>query len=772
VSTNITRVERQAAPPPVGAPTAGTAEAVWTLVEPVLDVDLTNLTTRGPNRAAAELTAKQALVVGLEAAVVAGRDRQRWTINRAFDALAKVWSPTFREARATRSWDMSAETVKTARRELTAAGVKFDVLWLRVLRDGLPGVYRTRVLGGKEHTRGRRVTLARRRDRAAYERLIAAERDTGKGYRRPAERRQLLLARQQAPRVPIARKIAGDAEYNVAKAGEKSKRVIEILEGTRLFLVVDEVRKDLVALKARVREHPWPAKISAWHADHKALKRQPCAHRHRSARRERHCVFREALAQFNRQHRAERAEFRSLVGRRNQTAAIWRQIRRNRRYVVDWRLEIKSAFYKVVNRRYESRHVWAVEASSKPDPEPYVVAEGVNPDEPPVHSDDRGDRWEAFQKPGPWKSLARTSQRGRWFATHATALDIERDDWPYQDDWVGDKRPLVGIDCCSSMTQILSVVLGRREAERAVTTHSWKDGLVDGFYAVHAHSDGRANGFRLPDPVDTPVRRAQLREAAGRLGFVLYGSSFEAMVREMNADPGTYGAGLGDAQNLNALLDSGAEINAALALLQELKNEYVPVAYALADAALKRSRYDGLIFTDLFDGAQVRWNPPARRTVSLPHGSVPLSVSLPVGQPNAVGDYPLDTGTMRRRSDLHKLTLPGLIHMLDSALAGHVIFALYEAGVRDIVSINDCWLIASDALLALDEALGAAAEPWFRSLGEFYTVFEDYLDEASDHGKTARRWREAWQRRLAAIEAGTDTWPTFLVKPETTFELH
>jgi hypothetical protein len=194
------------------------------------------------------------------------------------------------------------------------------------------------------------------------------------------------------------------------------------------------------------------------------------------------------------------------------------------------------------------------------------------------------------------------------------------------------------------MTQILSVVLGRRESERAVTTHSWKDGLVDGFYAVHAHSNGRANGFRLPDPVDTPVRRAQLREAAGRFGFVLYGSSFDAMVREMIVDPGTYGAGLGDVQNLNALLDSGAEINAELALLKELKDEYLPVAYALADAALKRSRYDGLIFTDLFDGARVRWNPPARRTESLPHGSVPLSVSLPVGQPNAVGDYPWTPG--------------------------------------------------------------------------------------------------------------------------------
>ena len=56
--------------------------------------------------------------------------------------------------------------------------------------------------------------------------------------------------------------------------------------------------------------------------------------------------------------------------------------------------------------------------------------------------------------------------------------------------------------------------------------------------------------------------------------------------------------------------------------------------------------------------------------------------------------------------------------------------------------------------------------------GAFYAIFEVYLDEASKHGKTARQWREAWQRRLAAIEAGAaDTWPRFLVKPETTIDM-
>jgi hypothetical protein len=74
-------------------------------------------------------------------------------------------------------------------------------------------------------------------------------------------------------------------------------------------------------------------------------------------------------------------------------------------------------------------------------------------------------------------------------------------------------------------------------------------------------------------------------------------------------------------------------------------------------------------------------------------------------------------------------------------------------------------------LPALYEAVDAAAEPWFRSLGMFYAIFEQYLDEASAHGRAARCWHATWQRRLAAIEAGKDTWPRFLVKAETTFEM-
>ena len=44
---------------------------------------------------------------------------------------------------------------------------------------------------------------------------------------------------------------------------------------------------------------------------------------------------------------------------------------------------------------------------------------------------------------------------------------------------------------------------------------------------------------------------------------------------------------------------------------------------------------------------------------------------LTAAQSGEEREFQLDTGTARRRSDLHKLTLPGLIHMLESALVGH-----------------------------------------------------------------------------------------------------
>jgi hypothetical protein len=59
-------------------------------------------------------------------------------------------------------------------------------------------------------------------------------------YHRPRAKERLFLAGAPTPPLKISRKVAGGA-YDVMPVGERTRKVIEILEGTRLFLNVDEV---------------------------------------------------------------------------------------------------------------------------------------------------------------------------------------------------------------------------------------------------------------------------------------------------------------------------------------------------------------------------------------------------------------------------------------------------------------------------------------------------------------------------------------------------
>ena len=92
--------------------------------------------------------------------------------------------------------------------------------------------------------------------------------------------------------------------------------------------------------------------------------------------------------------------------------------------------------------------------------------------------------------------------------------------------------------------------------------------------------------------------------------------------------------------------------------------------------------------------------------------------------------------------------------------AGLVVEKLNDLGVRDIVSLHDCWMVASDALLALYDAVAAAGEPWLRRLGPAYDALEQYLPADTRFGALVRDWRRQWQQRVAAGD-----WPKFRVDP-------
>jgi hypothetical protein len=209
-----------------------------------------------------------------------------------------------------------------------------------------------------------------------------------------------------------------------------------------------------------------------------------------------------------------------------------------------------------------------------------------------------------------------------------------------------------------------------------------------------------------------------------------------------------YGPGLGNAANIERLLAQSA--------VSEIVGTFLPACQAAAQAAYDRDPYAGFSFVDPFDGMTQRWNPPrVRRDRRVVSGGTTILVHEPVGRPNAAGDYPVN------RDALARMVAPCLTHAMDAMFAGFVVEQLNLRGVRDIVSIHDCWMVASDATPALYEAVEAAGEPWLRALGPIYAALAGYLGTHPVHGPRVRAWRGQWQRRCAA----GDRWPVFRVSP-------
>jgi hypothetical protein len=569
---------------PIGAPSPKTGDAAWGLLPetPMADVAPAYYSRKNfplEQRPGVEATVKRALVVAIDTAMVCARDRKTLFANAVFDALARIWSKRFHSARPARtSWDMTEDTVRKARREMLEIGVDLARIWAAI-RDSVPGLYTVRSVGGPGHTRGRRVRMARGARKTWHE-IIAGDTE----YRSPRPRIRLLLARETTPKLKIAQGVAGERVYDRMDVGERTKRVIALLERTRLFLWVDAVKNDRDDLKRQVSAHPWRRMYRAW------IKR---AKRNISDPQ----TFQAERKRFTSQHQMEKREYLSLSGRESQVAAIWRQIRAHSRDIdADGFLEIKTAYYKTRNRRFQPRHVWPTEVSSKEDP-PLIV-----------EKDGRTIR-------------AVFSPRGRWFAVRTFR----------------ERRPvvlgqLVGADASASMAQILAVVLGWREAERVLSAESFKDGLVEALPLVAAAE----HSFVPPSGTSK-----QLRKGVGVLTNIPYGASYAAMAKKLRDDPAAYGENWGRAENLKAFIERGAAHDRRVKILADMRSEYLDTCRALVRVAASRDVYAGVTFTDPFDGVEVRWHPPGRRTRELGNQGLPLYVSEPVGVLRN-GEYPVN----------------------------------------------------------------------------------------------------------------------------------
>ena len=107
-----------------------------------------------------------------------------------------------------------------------------------------------------------------------------------------------------------------------------------------------------------------------------------------------------------------------------------------------------------------------------------------------------------------------------------------------------------------------------------------------------------------------------------------------------------------------------------------------------------------------------------------------------------------------------------MTHMLDALFASFVIEALDARGISDVVSVHDCWMVASDAYPVLCDAFDAAGEPWLRALEPIYEDLIRYLGDHDTYGPWVKELQAKWQRRVAERR-----WPRFLASTTALVEI-
>jgi hypothetical protein len=745
-------------------PRPATAVAVWRLVRRPMRLrrigDLAS-TARGLSpgvRAALKVRALQSLAIALDCAVQAGRSGRSLTTNLFVEALAARWSPIYRRTRDTwgsgRLQDFKPSTVRDVREELVGQGVAYYKLW-KAIRGGVPGLYET---SAPRKNRGRAVYLDGDNDLpfpllADFDRVL----DGDPRYQRGADGgSRLLLAEDESPPRKIAQRVAGERPYDIMHIGTPTENVLRRLEAARVFLRVPALLYDIEAAESNLRASPWPAIRRAWDAGLPARYTQaglseipdaasPTASleakfwaavarwnviRARQAFRAQE--WNAYLAADNRQ--CERDRYRAHKGRLASIKAISAQLQA-RGIDDDADVEIKATFYKHRTRRFQAANVWPSESSSGEElvaPVPYDVGEGI------VRL---GEYAAWFYGTQPERTDAPTEyavpQRVRWFQVLDPMLDAP---WRAARGEAG-LTDLWGLDVSGSQAQILAVAMGMREVEDQLRDVPFKQLVAQSALALHSSG-------KIQLPAERVDNAALLEENSKGAMKLLYGASLRRIASSTARDPVRYGPGL-NVDTLKVLFDETP-------IIKKLR-VFLSVCEAVGRSACERNPTGGVTVVDPLDRMSFTWNPSRRRKQQIRSGAFKLYVKAPVERD---GDYVVDELELVRR------IAPGLIHMLDALFASIIVVVLNLQGVRDVVAVHDAFLVPDTAWRELVDALTGAGRTWLPMLGPFYDVFERYLPATSPAGEIARQWRTRWDQRVRDCEAGRDTWPIFLTKPE------
>lgn len=530
-------------------PDSSTVFAVWNSSGlPDTETLLPAIRLSPDERWAVSETLRQALVVVLTSALLAGEHGRMLTENLVFDALARCWSDTYRatvaSGRATISYEMKAETVRASWRDLLRNGIDLPKMW-NVVRSGCRGLYTTERIPERGYT----VKLA------VGTSALTDFRDATAGYRRAALPSRLLLADELVPPRPIHQDTAGEWHYNVATVGTRSHQLMDQLEAARFYLDIPEFLKTVDQLEQEAQE------IRARLLSEYRVDVTLSAHRPRGAGR------RSAL-QWGMKHLRQQdvptvkalvEQHRRVTGHLTQVAPVYESVYA---HATEDLLEIRSGMSKGMNRRYIPRHFWPLEVTGK-DTTTDVVDAGVG------YIDGSAVEFEISDE---------TSRRGRWFQAAAISRvkHRERLEEAYgagPTTW--DQQPLVGFDVSASQVQILAVFLGLDELEAQVTRRSHKELLAE---VLWTRAQDALDSFVLPTepaPFDGPDD-PQLRNA-GKMAVMtrLYGSEVREIAHKLRAAPTDFGPGLGDADNVRRLFDHAG--------MDEVLNYFLPACQAIAE---------------------------------------------------------------------------------------------------------------------------------------------------------------------------------------------
>jgi hypothetical protein len=775
-------------------PTPDTAQKVYDLVRecvPALDAIHPE-----------PVTAMQLITVTLDVAVISARygyrQERRYdsaaeqlrhvkrsvTRNMLSDAVMRRWSDHARlarqDGRAYALTQMTEATAKNAWRDLLVNDIYLPVLW-KLITGHTAGQRHPLFRAWPSHrsdVEGYDIKLHRGPKLKAFERLV--RNDPNYKYSRVHHAWRLWIVGKKRPRVDFHSPICAEGKYNEVTIGDETKAVLKIQEDARLLFdaplfVADYERVSTARKILRFTIQAWSGQPGAFVAKlpSRLLDDEQKLLRKRKTKMD---VF--------------LLEFRS----------IYEQARPLKTPVV-----VRSAFYKVLNRRFQNAHFFPMQTSAKKDqPLPERLDFGRMAQEELAREVPGWDWGKSKFKPHPssrfWEMVG--FSRSRWFSAPGP-----------------NARPLVSMDVSASQTQIQAVLLGIEDMEHdsILLRRPHKEALAKRVWAAH-ETDIAAGKGPLLVGYDGPTDK-RLSELVKNLWMLLgYGPPIVKILldQEKNADLYGFGwrkrpDGKRDVRAIDAFLHDIPGYDARWIFLESCKKAGLDL--------VKTNAYAGATLIDPLDQATFEWDRPLHAAVPLRLYGWDLTLIKPgtyrtfikpgryendrcpkvkadgkrcgafgklrgerwkcrnrecrhvwpatfhPSSPDANGNLRVDDSKLKR------MIAPCIIHMLDSLFSAFVMKALVAEGVTNFVGIHDCWYIASTICrpkcepelghVVLDRAIKAAGEPWLRALGPVYRWLL-----ANVGGSQIVEAHRKWEARVERGDRGDPSaWPYFFAVP-------